>query len=71
MMVFGMRSLYVALLWPAGFCPSLSLRAFVTRKAKSLAFCPLRGPLLTPLKGEMAGRPEGGAKELNLSRRAP
>ncbi|RWE73176.1 MAG: hypothetical protein EOS63_28850 [Mesorhizobium sp.] len=78
-------------LCPAGPGPSLSLRAFVVRKAKQLAFRPLRGPLLTPLKegdwtsrwlspainvaecaerlellispleGEMAGRPERGA----------
>ncbi|BAV48720.1 hypothetical protein MesoLj113a_11890 [Mesorhizobium sp. 113-1-2] len=38
-------------LCPAGPGPSLSLRAFVIRKAKQLAFRPLRGPRLTPLKG--------------------
>ncbi len=32
--------------------PSLSLRAFVVRKAKQLAFRPLRGPRLTPVNGE-------------------
>jgi len=82
-------------LCPAGACPSLSLRAFVVRKAKQLAVRPLRGPLLTPLKwgdwqsvrlspilgdarcatalkllispleGEMAGRPERGALALS------
>jgi hypothetical protein len=37
--------------------PSLALRAFVTRKAKSLAFRPLRGSLLTPASREKeAGR---------------
>ncbi len=38
-------------LWPAGPGPSLWLRAFVIRKAKSLAFRRLRRPLLTPRKG--------------------
>ncbi|TPK37907.1 hypothetical protein FJ867_11610 [Mesorhizobium sp. B2-5-3] len=38
-------------LWPAGPGPSLSLRAFVARKAKKLASRPLRGPLLTPRMG--------------------
>ena len=46
-----MMALYGASLWPAGAGPSLSLRAFVVRKAKQLAFRPLRGPLLTPHEG--------------------
>ncbi|TPJ70735.1 hypothetical protein FJ419_29310 [Mesorhizobium sp. B2-6-2] len=82
-------------LCPAGSGPTLSLRAFVVRKAKQLAFRPLCGPRLTPLKGgdwqlrprrssfnvgdwrkptrgsisplegEMAGRPERGAWALS------
>jgi hypothetical protein len=42
-----------ALLWPAGPGPSLSLRAFVVRKAKQLALRPLRGPRLTRTSGEI------------------
>ena len=88
-------------LWPAGPGPSLWLRAFVIRKAKSLAFRRLRRPLLTPrkggdrafiatiasrqrcrrcgeaaarvispLEGEMAGRPEGGNVEHRRQRNA-
>ena len=37
-------------LWPAGSGPSLWLRAFVVRKAKSLAFRCLWQPLLTPYR---------------------
>ncbi len=50
----AMRStsaLYVAPLCPAVACPTPALRAFVVRKAKSVAFRPLCGPLLTPHEG--------------------
>ena len=65
-----MTALYVAPLWPAGHLPhkggdwQLRPHSLIGDARDCLK---QRRRLISPLVGEMAGRPEGGAKELIVS----
>ena len=67
----GMRALHSAPLWPAGHLPHTggdwpsSLFSPIAEVARRVATFELP---ISPLVGEMAGRPEGGVKELRLER---
>jgi len=61
---------YVAPLWPAGHLPHTGGDYTAAMPRQSESGQVFDDTLISPLVGEMAGRPEGGAKERKRGRSA-